>query len=110
MTEIHATMLTDKVRTSTYASFILGTPTLFNEAVVLDVGCGTGILSMFAARSGARRVYAVDASDIVKRTEKIIKDNGHDDVITYVSQASSPSLSILWGYSADGAFNYVWAG
>jgi len=81
-------MLTDKVRTSTYASFILGTPTVFNDAVVLDVGCGTGILSMFAARSGAKRVYAVDASDIVKRTEKIIKDNGHDDVITYVSHPS----------------------
>ena len=82
--EIHATMLTDKVRTSSYASFILGTPTVFNDAVVLDVGCGTGILSMFAARSGARRVYAVDASDIVKRAESIIKDNGHEDVITYV--------------------------
>jgi protein arginine N-methyltransferase 3 len=77
-------MLTDKVRTSSYASFILGTPTVFNDAVVLDVGCGTGILSMFAVRSGARRVYAVDASDIVKRAESIIKDNGHEDVITYV--------------------------
>ena len=82
--EIHATMLTDKVRTSSYASFILGTPTVFNDAVVLDVGCGTGILSMFAARSGAKRVYAVEASDIAKRAEEIIKDNGHDDVITYV--------------------------
>jgi type I protein arginine methyltransferase len=82
MIDIHATMLTDKVRTSTYASFILGMPTVFNEAVVLDVGCGTGILSMFAARSGAKRVYAVDASDIAKRAESIIKDNGHDDVIT----------------------------
>jgi len=82
--EIHATMLTDKVRTSSYASFILGTPTVFNDAVVLDVGCGTGILSMFAARSGAKRVYAIEASDIAKRAEEIIKDNGHDDVITYV--------------------------
>ena len=83
--EIHATMLTDKVRTSSYASFILGTPTVFNDAVVLDVGCGTGILSMFAARSGAKHVYAVEASDIAKRAEEIIKDNGHEDVITYVS-------------------------
>ena len=81
-------MLTDKVRTSSYASFILGTPTVFNDAVVLDVGCGTGILSMFAARSGAKRVYAVEASDIAKRAEEIIKDNGHDDVITYVLYTS----------------------
>ena len=89
-------MLTDKVRTSAYASFILGTPTVFNEAVVLDVGCGTGILSMFAARSGAKRVYAVDASDIVKRAERIIKDNGHDDVITYaLPPPSSPIAAHL---------------
>lgn len=86
-------MLTDKVRTSAYASFILGTPALFDNAVVLDVGCGTGILSMFAARSGAKRVYAVDASDIAKRAKKIIEDNGHGDVITYVS--SGPSLECV---------------
>ena len=86
-------MLTDKVRTSSYASFILGTPTVFDGAVVLDVGCGTGILSMFAARSGAKRVYAVDASDIVKRAEEIIKDNGHEDVITYVPPSLFPTQS-----------------
>ena len=34
--------------------------------VVLDVGCGTGILCMFAARGGARHVYGVDMSDMVK--------------------------------------------
>ena len=88
-------MLTDKVRTSSYASFILGTPTVFNDAVVLDVGCGTGILSMFAARSGAKRVYAVDASDIVKRAKQIIEDNGHEDVITYVSSLTETAICPL---------------
>jgi type I protein arginine methyltransferase len=83
--EIHAVMIQDKVRTSTYASFILTNPSIFRDAVVLDVGCGTGILSLFAARGGAKRVFAVDASDIANKAEKIVKTNGLDDVITYVA-------------------------
>ncbi|KAK0459992.1 S-adenosyl-L-methionine-dependent methyltransferase [Desarmillaria tabescens] len=82
--DIHAIMIQDKVRTSTYAEFILTNPSIFEDAVVLDVGCGTGILSLFAARGGAKRVYAVDASDIADKAEKIIKVNGMEDVITVI--------------------------
>ena len=83
-TDIHAIMIQDQVRTSTYASFILRNPTLFNDAVVLDVGCGTGILSLFAARGGAKRVIAVDASGIAEKAKQIVKANGSEDIITYV--------------------------
>lgn len=78
-------MISDKVRTSTYASFILSNPALFLDAVVLDVGCGTGILSLFAARAGAKRVFAVDASDVAEKAELIVKANGLEKVITYVT-------------------------
>ena len=57
-------------------------PTLFRDAIVLDVGCGTGILSLFAAKSGAARVIAVDASDIADKATKIVQANGLDGVIT----------------------------
>lgn len=77
-------MIQDKVRTSTYAHFILTNPMLFRDATVLDVGCGTGILSLFAARSGAKRVIAVDASDIAERATRIVKANGFEDIITVI--------------------------
>lgn len=76
-------MIQDKVRTATYAQFIMTTPELFRDAVVLDVGCGTGILSLFAARAGAKRVFAVDASDIAEKAMQIVKANDLENVITY---------------------------
>ncbi|KAH9922941.1 S-adenosyl-L-methionine-dependent methyltransferase [Fomitopsis serialis] len=82
--DIHAVMIQDKVRTATYAQFIQSSPELFHDAVVLDVGCGTGILSLFAARAGARRVIAVDASPVVEKAQQIVRDNGLEDVITVV--------------------------
>lgn len=46
MIEIHEIMIKDKIRTESYRNFILGNPALFKNAVVLDVGCGTGKLSV----------------------------------------------------------------
>ena len=61
----------------------MSNPGLFRGAVVLDVGCGTGILSLFAARAGAKKVFAVDASDIVHKAENIIRNNKMDHIVTY---------------------------
>ena len=52
--------------------------------VVLDVGCGTGILSMFAAKAGAKMVIGVDMSSIVDHAKEIVKDNKLDDVVTII--------------------------
>lgn len=78
-------MIQDKARTATYASYILTHPEVFRGATVLDVGCGTGILSLFAARAGAKRVFAVDASDIADKAEQIVKANGFENIITCVA-------------------------
>lgn len=79
---IHEEMLKDKVRTLSYRQAIFQNRHLFKDKVVLDVGCGTGILSMFAARAGAKHVIAVDMSSIISMADKVIKLNGLDDKIT----------------------------
>lgn len=51
---------------------------------MLDIGCGTGILSMFAAKAGASRVFGIDCSDIVNQATEIVKANHMDDVISII--------------------------
>lgn len=52
-------MLKDEVRTLTYRNSMYHNKHVFKDKVVLDVGSGTGILSMFAAKAGAKKVYGV---------------------------------------------------
>ncbi|KAF7470764.1 Hypothetical predicted protein [Marmota monax] len=52
-------MLKDEVRTLTYRNSMYHNKHVFKDKVVLDVGSGTGILSMFAAKAGARKVFGV---------------------------------------------------
>ena len=72
-------MLKDTVRTDAYRDFIYENKDLFSGKVVLDVGCGTGILSMFCARAGASKVIAVDNSDIIDKARENVfaNDLGH---------------------------------
>lgn len=79
---IHEDMLKDRVRTLSYKNAILTNPGLFKDKIILDVGCGTGILSMFAAKAGAKKVYAVEKSSIVDYAREIVNINGFGDVIT----------------------------
>lgn len=72
---IHEEMLKDEIRTQTYRHAIEWNKHLFKDKVVMDVGCGTGILSMFAARAGASCVIAIDCSSIVDSAKKIVEEN-----------------------------------
>jgi len=72
------------VRTGAYQRAILQNRHLFEGKTVLDVGSGTGILCMFAAKAGAAKVIGIECSEIVEVARKIVKSNGLDNVIEFV--------------------------
>lgn len=81
---IHEEMIRDKARTDAYEKAIKQNKHLFNGKTVLDIGTGTGILSLFAAKCGAKRVYAVDNADIAYFAKDIIEKNGYSKVIKVI--------------------------
>ncbi|XP_048497405.1 probable histone-arginine methyltransferase 1.3 [Beta vulgaris subsp. vulgaris] len=68
-------MMQDYVRTGTYFAAVMENRVDFNGKVVVDVGAGSGILSLFAAQAGAKHVYAVEASEMADYARKLIAGN-----------------------------------
>jgi protein arginine N-methyltransferase 3 len=78
-------MLDDVARTAAYRVALEQNPSCVKGKRVLDIGCGTGILSMFAARGGAAKVVGVDgAAEIAAVARANAAHNGFGDVITIV--------------------------
>lgn len=93
---IHEEMLKDEIRTSTYRRAIEWNQHLFQDKVVMDVGCGTGILSLFAAKAGAKCVIAVECSNIVDAAKKIVEENNMSHKV-FVVKAKIEDLEKLPG-------------
>lgn len=77
-------MLEDKIRTKLYRDHIMGNPSNYKDKVVLDCGCGSGILSLFAAQAGAKKVYAIEASNMARYAKKLVKANKFENVIEVI--------------------------
>ncbi|XP_074027381.1 arginine methyltransferase 8 [Leptinotarsa decemlineata] len=82
--EIHRLMLEDSERNKSYRNAILNNKDEFCGKVVLDVGAGSGILSVFCAQAGAKTVYAVEASNVYKIAEEVAKENSFENVIKVI--------------------------
>ncbi|MFC1631446.1 50S ribosomal protein L11 methyltransferase [Candidatus Omnitrophota bacterium] len=106
---VHRVMLRDSVRCETFRKAILETVKPGN--VVLDVGAGTGILSLFAVQAGAKKVYAVERSNIAEFTRKVLRKNGAEDCVEVI-QADMENVKLtekvdlivsewLGGYGVD---------
>ncbi|KAH7642209.1 arginine methyltransferase 1 [Dermatophagoides farinae] len=81
---IHEEMLKDEVRTKAYKNAVMMNRHLFKNKVVLDVGCGTAILCMFAIKAGAKHAIGIECSSIIDVARKIVADNNMSDKITLI--------------------------
>src|SRR4051794_17281327 len=71
-------MLSDSVRTLAYEQALRAVIRPHHR--VLDFGCGTGVLSFFSHREGARRIYAVDRSPFIGAARAVARVNGFDRI------------------------------
>lgn len=69
-------MLEDHKRTGAYFQAVMQNRRQFSGKTVLDVGTGSGILAIFAARAGARKVYAVEATSMAQHARRLVQHNG----------------------------------
>ncbi len=77
-------MLMDEVRTTHYRNAILNNKIDFQGKIVMDVGAGSGILSLFAAQAGAAKVYAVEASNMAINARALVEANGYKNIIEVI--------------------------
>ncbi len=87
---MHKVMLQDVVRTDAYEKAII--EVVRPAHCVLDFGCGTGVLAMFASRAGARKVIAVDRSAFIQTAKVIAEKNGFENIDFYHNDHKSLQL------------------
>ena len=80
-------MLCDHNRMAAYHSAILGNADVFKDKVVMDIGTGSGILAVWAAQAGAKKVYAIEYTDMAHHAKKVMKANNVDHIVTVIQSA-----------------------
>lgn len=80
--EVHRSMIRDEVRTDSFRRAV--NAAVRPGDVVLDVGAGSGILSVFAAQAGAARVYAVEQTSVAVLADELAAANGVGDVVRVI--------------------------
>lgn len=86
-------MLMDHTRMRSYYSAIMGNKSLFEDKIVLDIGAGSGVLSLWAAKAGAKKVYAVEFTDMAKFAKQMVDSNELSEVVE-VLQTSVEEMNL----------------
>ena len=80
--EVHRSMIRDRVRTEAFQHAI--DSVVRSGDTVLDIGAGSGILSVFAARAGAARVYAVEQTSVAVLAQQLAAANGVAEIVRVI--------------------------
>ena len=82
----HRLLVGDTLRNQLYREAIMRS--VNPGDVVVDIGTGSGLLAFFACQAGAKRVYAIERTAMVKVAEKIAKCNNFTRQITFINDES----------------------
>jgi protein arginine N-methyltransferase 1 len=80
----HKRMLSDRVRMNAYHSAIMNNKDYFKDKIVLDVGAGSGVLSIWAAKAGAKHVYACEATSMANHARSMVAANNESHRVTVI--------------------------
>lgn len=87
---VHKLMLSDRIRTKFFCDAIEARTD--TDSIVVDLGAGTGILSLAAARAGAKRVYAIERTRIANVADRLFKKNQLAEKICLLIQDSKEAI------------------
>ncbi|WP_165966121.1 50S ribosomal protein L11 methyltransferase [Actinomadura sp. 7K534] len=86
----HWEMLHDEERAELYDRAIRQAVAANPDALVLDIGAGSGLLAMMAARAGARHVVACEGQEpVAETTSRVVRVAGYDDAVSVVPKMST---------------------
>lgn len=98
--ENHHAMLRDYVRLAAYRRAI--ERSVSPDTIAMDLGCGSGILSFFAAKAGAKMIYAIERRpDIILLAQELAKTNGLAEQIEFIEGSSSQITEERFDPKAD---------
>ncbi len=96
--EYHRTMVADRVRNQAFHAALkaLIKP---GETVVADIGAGTGLLGMMAAKLGAREVYLYETAAVAGLAQDLLKRNRMRNCILFpchsIEMESPPRVDLV---------------
>jgi len=83
----YGAMISDRIRMDAFAAALRAA--IFPGAVVMDIGTGTGIMSVLAVQLGASKVYAIEPDPVIQIAREIAVANQCSEKIEFLEDIST---------------------